>query len=575
MEYSRISRLLFSILYIIITLACVGETAQAAKPARLYHNSYALLIGVNQYPKLPKDKWLQYSVNDVTSLRKLLITSYGFRKENVKILVDAKATRAGIEQALADLADSDTIKTDDRVLIYFSGHGQTVKTLGGEMGFLLPYDASVKLSDMTNAGPFMKTCLPMSRVWEYLQPCPAKHVLILADVCYSGLLAQSRGLEDINNASVQVLAKTPARQVMTAGGKGQTSVEKSQWGHGAFTYKLLEKLTARTALPGKVFTAQDLFTEVQRGVSNITDGKQTPQLYNKDTEGEFLFVPTGNITEMENSEPLVSSAVITPAVIYQTIAAGSRIGDISTNPKDGAEMVWVPDGDFLMGSSDEQIAKVRSGQMNFDPEWYDNEKPQHRVYLNGYWIYKTEVTVAQFKKFCKENKREMPKAPDWGWVDSHPMVMVTWQDAVDYAKWVGASLPTEAQWEKAARGTDGRTYPWGDLWDSSICTNGIGGLLTSTQSEGIYPAGASQYGCMDIAGNVWEWCEDWYSQDYYSKSPAENPIGPVDGENRILRGGSWFNQNTDFFRCAFRYNLLPTKLVRDTGFRCVRTPEQN
>ncbi len=573
MEFSGIIKRLLYIMCVVAVIAMSGGATHAAKPAKLYRNSYALLIGVNQYPKLPKDKWLQYSVNDVTSLRKILINSYGFRKENVKILVDAKATRAGIEQALAELADSDTIKTDDRVLIYFSGHGQTVKALGGEMGFLLPYDASVKLSDMSNAGPFMKTCLPMSRVWEYLQPCPAKHVLILADVCYSGLLAQNRGLEDMSNSSVQVLAKTPARQVITAGGKGQTSVEKSQWGHGAFTYKLLEKLTARTAVPGKVFTAQDLFTEVQRGVSNITEGKQTPQLYNKDTEGEFLFVPTGKSAAMENSEPEVSSAVITPAVIYQTIAAGSKIGDIATNPKDDAEMVWVPDGAFLMGSSEEQIAKVLSGQMNFEPEWYENERPQHKVYLNGYWIYKNEVTVAQYKRFCQENKREMPGAPDWGWVDSHPMVMVTWQDAVEYAKWAGGSLPTEAQWEKAARGTDGRTYPWGDFWNGSISTNGIGGLLSTTQPAGIYPAGASQFGCLDIAGNVWEWCEDRYSKDYYSNSSAENPTGPVDGDNRILRGGSWFNQNTDCFRCAFRYNLPSTKRVRDTGFRCVRTPE--
>lgn len=547
-----------------------GMTAHAVEPASLYRNSYALLIGVNEYPKLPKSKWLQYSVNDVMSLQKLLITSYGFRKENVKVLTNNKATLAKVGEALAELADSNNIKKDDRVLIFFSGHGQTVKTSdGGEMGFLLPYDASVKLSDLTNAGPFMRTCLPMSRVWEYLQPCPAKHVLILADVCYSGLLAQSRALEDINIASVQVLAKTPSRQVMTAGGKGQTSVEKSQWGHGAFTYKLLEKLTARTAEPGKVFTAQDLFTEVQRSVSNITAGKQTPQLYNKDTEGEFLFIPTGKVAVVQNNRPVTIPAVVIPDTASGTISPGNKVGDICINPKDGAEMVWVPEGEFLMGSTDAEIAKLVSENSDWKAERFESEKPQHKVYLDGYWIYKNEVTVAQYRKFCLETNKTMPEEPKWGWIDSHPIVNVTWDAAADYAKWAGASLPTEAQWEKAARGTDGRIYPWGNEWDASKCneqTKGPG----MTQPVGSYAAGVSPYGCMDMAGNVWEWCTDWYGQDYYKSASSRNPTGPVSGSFRALRDGSWYPNNYGYYRCAYRTYGIPGVSYFDFGFRLAR-----
>ncbi len=118
-------------------------------------------------------------------------------------------------------------------------------------------------------------------------------------------------------------------------------------------------------------------------------------------------------------------------------------------------MVRIPAGTFLMGS------KAGEGS--------DDEHPQHTVDLTGYWIYRTDVTVAQYRKFCTATGREMPDAPDWGWQDDHPVVNVDWDDANAYADWAGAALPTEAQWEKAARGTDGRIYPWGNDWDATKC----------------------------------------------------------------------------------------------------------
>jgi len=115
-------------------------------------------------------------------------------------------------------------------------------------------------------------------------------------------------------------------------------------------------------------------------------------------------------------------------------------------------MIYIPAGEFIMGSSK-----------------YDRETPQREVYLDGYWIYKYEVRVAQYRKFCQHTGREMPSPPSWRWADDHPMVNVTWDDAAAYTRWAGGRLPTEAQWEKAARGTDGREYPWGDDWDASKC----------------------------------------------------------------------------------------------------------
>ena len=231
-----------------------------------------------------------------------------------------------------------------------------------------------------------------------------------------------------------------------------------------------------------------------------------------------------------------------------------------TNPQDGSEFVWVPAGQFIMGSN----------------EGFLDERPQRRVYLDGYWIGKYEVTVAQFRRFCEATGREMPRAPEWGWQDAHPVANVTWHDAAAYAEWSGCRLPTEAEWEKAARGADGRLYPWGNVWDVENCNNysdhnpaGDGYQQTQTAPVGSYPSGASPYGCLDMAGNVWEWCRDWYSSTYYSVSPSTDPQGSTSGSVRVLRGGSW-NSYDDLCRAAFRYDNSPSFTYDSSGFRLAR-----
>ena len=253
---------------------------------------------------------------------------------------------------------------------------------------------------------------------------------------------------------------------------------------------------------------------------------------------------------------------------------GARAGDVCVNPIDGAELVWVPAGEFLMG-------------MEAGP--YDG-RPERRVHLDGFWIYKHEVTVAQYRKFCAATGRDMPRAPSWGRHDDDPIVHVTWRDAADYAAWAGTALPTEAQWEKAARGTDGRQYPWGWKWDDARCNTwsaveaGRDGPLESgkgyrrTRPVGSYPDGASPYGCLDMAGNVWEWCADWYDADYYREAPASNPPGPATGDARVIRGGSCYEMCDaglflGAFRCAGRYMVQVSSYHNlDLGFRCAVTP---
>jgi formylglycine-generating enzyme required for sulfatase activity len=224
---------------------------------------------------------------------------------------------------------------------------------------------------------------------------------------------------------------------------------------------------------------------------------------------------------------------------------------------DGAEMVYVPAGPFLRGDADQ------------------SDNPRRTVTLDAFWMYKTPVTVAQYRNFCQVTGRAMPTAPSWGWKEDHPLVNVNWEEAAAYCGWAESQLPTEAQWEKAARGTDGRTYPWGNGWDHEMLWSSAGEKRTSTAPVGSFPAGASPYGCLDMAGNVWQWCADWYDANYIKNASATNPTGPATGQYRVLRGGSWKGNflNESYFRSTFRFNIasyiVPTLRCSFYGFRGV------
>ena len=254
-----------------------------------------------------------------------------------------------------------------------------------------------------------------------------------------------------------------------------------------------------------------------------------------------------------------------------------------TSPIDGMEMDCVPASKFLMGAA--------ANDKDAGPE----EKPQHEVNMDAFWIDHTEVTNRQFQKFVDAtgyltdaekkitsysynedtNWKETsginwkhPKGPasDLSGRLDYPVVHVTWWDAKYYCEWAKRSLPTEAQWEKAARGTRGQIYPWGNPTPDASLSN-FNKNINDAVEVGKYPDGASPYGALDMAGNVWEFVADWYGEQYYLSSPTSNPTGPASGEFRVARGNGWLKEGK-FSRSSVRIPVPLAYSSSNLGFRC-------
>lgn len=248
----------------------------------------------------------------------------------------------------------------------------------------------------------------------------------------------------------------------------------------------------------------------------------------------------------------------------------------SRRPPEG--MVAVPAGDFMMGT-DEVDEEHFAEEQGIVKPWFVDEGPAHRVFLPLYYIDRTEVTNAQYAEFIRSTRRAPPGHWEEGQYlkgsDHYPVVNVPWQDAQDYCHWKEGRLPTEAEWEKAARGTDGRRYPWGNDFD--LTKANVGGQSQDLTPSGRYPAGQSPYGALDMIGNVWEWTADWYhpypGSKYQSKEYGK--------QLKVIRGNSWsaighFPPDVQkelvkhHSTASFRLYAPPDSTISDVGFRCVR-----
>ena len=269
------------------------------------------------------------------------------------------------------------------------------------------------------------------------------------------------------------------------------------------------------------------------------------------------------------------------------MSAGKRLAIGAGTPQQiGSGLVLVPAGWFIMGGNQ-----------------YTNHKPQRRVYLDAFYIDKYPVTNVRFSRFVEatshrtdaepgegglvwdRSKRKWEKKSAASWKaptggDSsyrnrlrHPVVQVSWEDARSYCRWAGKRLPTEAEWEKAARGVNGRKYPWGNDWaDGSKVIWGKNSGDETHPVDRTYNTHRSPYGAVDMSGNVWEWARDWFKADYYRSAPARNPKGAASGLWRVVRGGSWSVNNPTVFRAAFRFGDQPGSRNNVLGFRCAKAP---
>jgi formylglycine-generating enzyme required for sulfatase activity len=520
---------------------------KAGKDVCLYENSYALIIGVSKYtngwPDLPGVK------KDIPRVKEAL------EKQGFKVFVIENPTYDQMEQEFKSFINKFGRKPDDRLLFYFSGHGHTIKLVDGrEMGYIVPADAENPNIDQNG---FFDKAMDMQQIEVYAKRIQSKHALFMFDSCFSGSIFDiSRAIPD----NISYKTAKPVRQIITAGAADETVPDNS-----IFCRQFIEGLKgdADTDKDGYV-TGVELGEFLQKTVINYSKKAQNPQYGKiKDPDldkGDFVF-------QMPKTEPPQPQILPTKSPVAK---------------KD--DMVLIPAGEFQMGDNGISDAKV------------------HTVYLDAFCIDKYEVTNAQYKKFVQATGHKKPEG--MGYVngkwqngfkpwsdpnfngDDQPVVCVSWEDAKAYADWAGKRLPTEAEWEKAARGgVKEKKYVWGDDWppprsagnfadisaprllsDFVIIDYAYTAPVGSFKSNGRYG-----YGLYDMAGNVWEWCEDWYDSNYYATSPKSNPAGPSSGSYHVCRGGSWDTSFTSNLRVAFRYNYdHKYSCCLHVGFRCVR-----
>ncbi len=300
--------------------------------------------------------------------------------------------------------------------------------------------------------------------------------------------------------------------------------------------------------------------------------------------------PTDTLTPAPTATPTIPPTDTPTATPSHTLTATPTLTPTATpttQPAAPAGMVLIPAGDFIQGSLDSEIdaailmcdnAYGGSGKCPHARDWFTDETPRRTVYLDAFYIDKWEVTNKKFAAFVADSgyvtdAEKKGEAQTWRTLNTagrqnYPVVWMSWNDANAYCQWAGKRLPTEAEWEKAARGTEGYIWPWGSNWESGRSNTSDGGA-GSLVAVGSYPTGASPDGVMDMAGNTWEWVADWYDPWWYSKSPLKNPPGPPSGVSRVLRGGG-FNNPPWEVRTAHRHSGGPDGYAPDHSFRCAQ-----
>jgi len=575
------------ILFFMVSLSFSQEGRKGIRIKETKGNAgkrWAICIGINDY----EDNTiidLKKARNDAIELGKVL-KEYG-QFDRVYVMTDDLNPRnrnypklMNVKRKLDFLKGF--IEPEDLVLFSFSGHG--IANSKGE-GCLVTADSYRE--------DFQGSSLKVKEIIEWLKEVKVKKSLLLLDACREQF--QEGKAMNLDGLKAERFLQAEVGAVFYSTKSGWFSYEDKEGVFGVFTRYVIDGLKGQadsTKMEGNrdgIVTFFELASYVEESVSNwaLNEGKrQRPytKIYG------------------EKYGDLALSAYVLDDKPADVKAVESKAKRVYQNDKDfweadygdGIVMVYIPEGEFTMGSND-------GG---------NDEKPPHKVQLDGYWMGKTEVTVKQYMKFVDKTKNHYPE-----WLgkgnkynvetgtddyykkvglalrgDNYPIIGISWHDASAYCDWLSKKiglkfkLPTEAQWEKAACGTDKRKYPWGnhepfyrEKWYANYAAHnswekrGEDGFEFTAPVDS-YSQGASPYGVLNMAGNVWEWCNDWYGSDYYKNSTDKNPIGPAGGPFRVLRGGGW-GDDAGGVRCANRNDGGPSGRGSGVGFRLCQDKE--
>ena len=290
---------------------------------------------------------------------------------------------------------------------------------------------------------------------------------------------------------------------------------------------------------------------VLSGLVDTTEAVEVVLKSGRVVRGELIRETATSITLQLSSSQIEISKLSIKTIDGRSPFERPRSRVAASSDSTGKMEVQIPAGHFLMGDT------------------RDKNAPVHKVYLNAYWVDTREVTNAQYREFVTGTGHAAPRY----WSEAkyndpnQPVVGVSWHDANAYCSWKGKRLPTEAEWERAARGAQSRLYPWGDRFDVTRANT------RETRNRrplpvGTFPEGATSEGLLDMSGNVWEWCRDWFDDGYYRVSPLNNPTGPEAGKKRVIRGGGW---SAPHIHMARRRGEKPDKTYPSLGFRCARS----
>jgi formylglycine-generating enzyme required for sulfatase activity len=563
--------------------ALAQPSKTASKPLKTGVSRWALLIGVEKYAELER---LRFCGADIRALREALIAA-GFPDRQVFLLHDQAADpqyrpyKSCIERQLEVVLK--LAEPNDIVVVAFSGHGVH---LDGK-SYICPVDSRLREP---------QSLIPLNTLYQQLEQSAAALKLLLVDACRDD---PRRGADRSSSVSLDArqfatTVEKPPRGIyyLASCAPGETSKEEPELGHGVFMHYVLQGLRGEADLDksGRVSLLElckYATTETKLHVARKYSDSQRPS-YRVDATDDF------DLTQ----------ASVLPKEVSNSI---------------GMKLVLIPAGEFLMGSSKEEVDGLVRRHRSDPPDWYTAELPQHRVRITKrFYLGMHEVTMGQFQQFVGATafRTDAERDGEGGWgfdakkgnvqrstynwrnagfaqTEDHPVMNVSWNDAVAFCDWIGKKegkvyrLPTEAEWEYACRaGTTTRYYSGNDPENLATVGNVADGTLTKAlkfSGEAIKardgytftaPVGrfqANAFGLFDMHGNVAEWCQDGYDHSYYADSPVDDPQGPSEASDRVFRGGSW-DVDARSCRSALRGGNTPAVRLGNLGFRVALSP---